>query len=429
MRVLLSIDQPLLPAGGHIAGLQVRAYEMAHALAAAGHDVTVAQSGPGCERGPDAIRIIPLEHLADEPRFDAVIVTPTVWERQRSQLRASRLIIDGYEPPFGSFLSHATAQRPQRPAMVDAWYRGTIIDYLRALGAADAVICANPRQQLSYETLLCAIGAIGPGRLRSGDVLLVHSGVPPEPVPALTAASLRAVHARGPVVLWAGGVYAWYDLETYLRAIPDIAGHVPTAQFLFAGLQGVGAESARWSSDRVRVFEGLTALSDRLHFEDWLPYGDRGQLYRCAQVAVSAHQPGLETTLSMRTRLVDSVWARTPTVATAGDWLADTLATQDAAVVVPPAAPSLLAAAVVTMLTDSGVRHRIETGVDSVANSWLRWSAQIGPLDTYLRRPAGIPVDRRDHSSVQIRSRRRNQIDMLQARFQSWAARSMRARA
>lgn len=419
-RLLLALDERLDVPIHRIAGAQVRMWEMGRALAAAGCAVTIGQPG-GTTTVHEAIEIASFDRLAGT--FDAVIAAPRTWRRHHRRWQARAFVADGVEAPFASFLAHASAHRA-RGGVTDAWYRGVVIDYLEALAAADAVICGNPRQRISYQTLLCAIGAEGPARSREADLLVVHSGAPRDTVPAPTRPDLLELSAHGPVVLWAGGVYPWFDLETFLRAIPAIAASVPDAQFAFAGLTGVGEESRQWTSDRVRAHGPLAGISGRLHFLDWTPYPERGQLYRCARLVVSTHDPGFETTLSMRARLVECTWARTPFVGTEGDWLTDTLAAAGGAVAVAAGDAGAVASGVTRLLTDDAARERCRSALDQAATTWLSWDTQVQPLVAWLHAGhasrAGLA---RAHAGAAIRSRHRQQADLWAARLTDWVRR------
>ncbi len=406
MRILFVIDQPLVSPRDAIAGLQVRTLELAQALSTIGHDVTIAQTSDPTHADPLLpITITSVEALVRLPRFDAAIAVAPTLNRVRTRVRAARWILDGYEAPFGSFLSHAASLYADRPAIVDAWYQSTVSEYLAALAIADGVICANPNQRLCYQTLLCTIGAVTPGDVRPNDVMVVHSGVSPSP-PAAGDDRFDGIARKGPVVLWVGPVYPWFDLQAYVGAIPAIAEAVPATQFVFVGLAGVDGASRRWTEATVRETLATSSLNRRLHFMPWLPYDARGVMYGTAAVAVCAYHAGLETTLSMRTRLLDMVWGRVPIVTTGGDWLSEFLRSHAAALIVRPNDRSALATAVIELLTDRAKAEAMRGASRRLGENELSWKTQIASLDSFLSRAIGASDGPRPKPNGAVRIRR-----------------------
>jgi glycosyltransferase involved in cell wall biosynthesis len=385
-RVLLVLDEPLVAAGGRMAGLQVRTFEMAGALARAGHDVGVATPGDGPEGAP--FRHVHSDAVATLGRVDVCVAPPRMVADLRADARA--LVVDGYESPFGSFLAHAAALLPRIGERAVRDYRATMTRHLAAYARADRVLCANESQRVSFLTILSMLGSIGPRTPATDVVLCVCSGAsaaPPE--------RPRDGAAHAPVLLWGGGCYPWFDVETYLGALPAIVDAVPAVRLRFAGIDGVGTSElplARRVRDAVAA---APALARRAEFVEWCPYAARGGLYAGADVGVCTYGDHLETTLSMRTRVIDMIWGGLPLVVSAGDEMSRVVDAHGLGRVVPAGDAAALAAAVTALLHDADERARASAGARALALGDLSWDRQVAPLAAFCDAVAAGRVERR----------------------------------
>ena len=391
-RVLLISNEPLLLTGNRMAGLQVRISEMARALMKKGHEVIVAEPSRSLARAQrDGITLIDTGQISTIVPVDIWIAHPLVALRYHHQLRLSPLVVDGYEAPFGSFLAHAAALLSGLGSTVMYSYRDTMVEYLRALSTADRVICANDRQRILYLTLLCVLGRINPGSFTDELVITVQSGAPADRPPT-EAPEAWGVDSREPVVLWAGGCYPWFDVDTYLQAMPMILREEPRTRFLFVGLGG------RDHTDHSHLPEGLAnrvvstignspELKAASVFVGWLPYPERGRAYAVSTVGVCTYGDHIETLFSMRTRILDMIWGGLPIVASRGDSLSDYLERNGAAISVQPRDPSALSAAVVNILHNRPLRNDMAHEARRLAQTTLAWDQQVEDLHQYCLSP------------------------------------------
>jgi glycosyltransferase involved in cell wall biosynthesis len=127
-------------------------------------------------------------------------------------------------------------------------------------------------------------------------------------------------------------------------------------------------------------------LGSSVRFEEWRPYDRRFEIPQLADLAVVTHRPGLETDLSLRTRLVDLMWLGLPAVVTAGGTMARVVAETGAGSVVPAGDGDAVAAAVAELLDDESLRDEAgEAGRRWAADR--RWSAAAAPLLEFAEKP------------------------------------------
>ena len=388
-----------------MAGLQVRAYEMARALGRRGHDVTIAAPPPlPPHEAIVRLRYMDIEELNHTSRFDLWIAAPLVARRHLARFSKVPFVMDGYEAPFASFLAHGAALLPTLGERVMHDYRNTILEYMRALEHADLVLSANESQRICYLSLLCLLGKINPKYAAQNMVTILQSGAPPE-LPKRNPTNMGKV---GPVVLWAGGAYPWFDLDTYVAALPTIVSAVPDVGFVFAGLGGrdqVRDEPLGFPAAS-RIFESVQrsdAVRIRSRFVAWQSYADRGALYTGADIGVSTYKQQLETTFSMRTRTIDMVWGGLPIIVSEGDSLSASLQARGAGIAVPAESPQALADAIIGLLRDPERRRLMAASARSLAAGDWSWDSQIDSLHTFCVSPHFEPG--RDDSIVRRTTR------------------------
>ena len=256
------------------------------------------------------------------------------------------------------------------------------------LARADAVFCASERQRDLYSAF-----ARGGGRPDLDDLVrVVPFGVPAEPPPARTGRLRRAIPAavpEDPLVLWGGGLHDWFDPELVVHAVADLADELPGIRLVFLGADppnfnlvrhGAAARAAAAARERGVLDSNVFFLPG------WVPYAERGEYFGDADLGVSAHRAGPETTYSWRTRLLDYAWAGLPVVATSGDELSARLEAAGAAELAEPGDRASLRAAIRGLLVDSASWAAASQAALRVAAD-LRWSKVAEPLVEWVRNP------------------------------------------
>lgn len=159
------------------------------------------------------------------------------------------------------------------------------------------------------------------------------------------------IPADAAVALFFGFVRPYKGLRHLVDALPAAAAAVPRLHLLVAGefwLPATGfAEQAR----------GL-GVADRLHLDDrYIANEDVGPYFRAADVLV---MPYVEATQSGVVTL--AVEFGVPIVATRVGGLPEAVADGETGLIVPPADPAALAAALARVLTDDALRARLAEG-------------------------------------------------------------------
>ena len=391
------------PVGARMAGPAIRAYELARALAAT-CDVTLAAPAPSTVADPRigllGAGMADVEALVTAARAQDVVIAqelpPVVIERLAGG--PARLVADLYNPIVIELLA-GVAGRPQR---AQRRIQGRIVARTLALcAAADLVICANERQRDLWIGGLALSGLIDLAAYRRDPTLrslvaVVPFGLPGGPAPAATGALRAAFPAIAPgdrALIWGGGVWAWLDPLTPMRAIERLAtqGGRPVHLVLLGvgrpGLEASGQAAAGAAAVAAARRAGL--LGRLVHSNPgWVPYEERGAWLAEADVGVTAHRDQLEARYAHRTRILDYLWAGLPVVATRGDALAELVEHERLGAIAEPEDVTGFAAACERMLGSEGDGARAR--VAALAPS-LRWSEVAAPLVAWCEDVAARP--------------------------------------
>ena len=392
-RVLLLCPERVRAA---MAGVGIRFVEMARSLAR-DFDVTLGVPNPPAEglgAGDFHAARYGAHNLAELCRAaDAVVLHAHVSNLYFAHGEQRPLVVDLYDPFPIENLNYF-------PTLGEEPYRHDRATLERQLEHGDLFLCSSEEQRLFYLGLLYARGRLNPEtyfedfELRNL-VRVVPFGLPASPPTAgepVLRGAVPGIGAHDPVVLF-GGIYDWYDPMLLIRALPTLLESFPDLRVVFCANpnpestpQGVYAE----------VLEACRArdLIDRhVFFVPWVPYSRRAGLYLEPDVATVLHRPRFETEISMRTRVLEHLWAGLPTIATAGGGVSRLLAERRMGLIVPEGDRRALIDALGRLLASDELRRRL-------AGAGRRWAAEhtwdrvLEPLAEFLAAPR---VDRHKH--------------------------------
>lgn len=239
------------------------------------------------------------------------------------------IVVDLYDPVHLEILEGA---RHEPPAVRNRELAGSLEALRVQMERGDFFICASPRQRDLWLGHLAAVGRVNFETYERDAALRALIDVVPfgtdagPPIEAGQTGAIKGVidgiDPGDTVLLWAGGVYNWFDPITLIDAVGDLVGDFPRLRLLFMGtkhpsLDDLSTTVLRQGIERARE-RGL--LDTHVFFrEGWVPYHERGRYLADADVGVSTHLLHAETAYSFRTRMLDYMWAGLPIVCTEGD--------------------------------------------------------------------------------------------------------------
>jgi glycosyltransferase involved in cell wall biosynthesis len=265
------------------------------------------------------------------------------------------------------------------------------------LERGDFFLCASQRQRHFWLGHLAALGRLSP-RLYDADpttqslLAVVPFGLSPQP-PTRTGPGLRAtldgIGETDHVVLWAGGIYSWFDPLTLVRAIEKLRQRRGDVRLVFLGMRHPNPEVAEMDigTRTVRLSDSLGLTGKHVFFnEHWVPYEERQNWLLDADCGVTTHFEHVETTFAFRTRVLDYLWAGLPIVTTDGDAFADLVRDEKLGVVVPAEDVDALADALERSLYDTEFIAACTERIAVVAQRFT-WPKALNPLVEFCRDP------------------------------------------
>ncbi len=398
-RVLVVTADVLRP---QIAGPAMRALHIARRLAEEHHDVRLLTTSPYCEVHPQGFSAVAAgpEMLAEAEAWCDVMVLQGYVTLHHPVLATSTktIVFDIYDPLHLETLALTkVATGPQR----DGHIQLSVNTMNGQLERGDFLICASERQRDLFIGELCAVGRANaltydndPTLRRLIDV--VPFGLPDE-APQHRRPVLRGVvPGIGPgddVLIWAGGVYNWFDPLTLVRAVDGLSRRRPSVRLYFMGLRHPNPDvpPMQMAIDARALADELGLTGKHVFFNDgWVDYSERENYLLEANLGVTMHFDSVETRFAFRTRALDYLWAGLPVVTTEGDSFAELIEAEGLGLTVPPEDAGALEEALLQLLSDWDLAERCRAGVMEVRKRF-RWSVVLQPLVTFCQEPWQAP--------------------------------------
>lgn len=376
------------------AGVGTRFVALAEVLAGAGHRVTLA--------------------IPNDPDEAEAVAASVEVVRARPDDLGSQAQGHDWVMLHGHLGNHYLAQRDDLPVVVDLYdpflvenlhyyrdlgfepYRTDHATWKLQLGRGDLFLCSSAEQRFFYLGWLGALGRVNPLALEDDPTLgrlivELPFGTPESepPAPNRRDRVLPGVNDESPV-LYFGGIYDWYDPRVLLDALPTVLENEPGAVVVFVDHPHPDETPLATAATARRVAEERGWLGTTVRFESWRPYDTRFELALVADLAVVTHRPGLETDLSLRTRMVDLLWLGLPIVATEGGVMSRIVDVVGAGRTVAPGDPAALAEAIGGLLADPDGRRR----AGEAGRRWAAgrsWREVAGPLLDFAAAPRREP--------------------------------------
>jgi glycosyltransferase involved in cell wall biosynthesis len=370
-RVLVHVPGTL---GERLAGPEIRALEFAKALSTE-YEVTLAAHEP-TEGERDGMRVVPSSRrrlLRESARHEAVLsacLPPYLLALK--PVNGFVAITDQYDPHE---LEIATKRQSGRRRERELRSRAAI--QALQLRHADIVLCAAERQRA--QLLRTARSAMRAG-VRGPEPVVVPFGIPDPPPPS----TRRPLHEHFPqlsdsdtLVLWWGSVWRWLDAETAVRAFARMAASRADLKLVITAGRPPreGAERFYHAAEEVRALAGELGVLGRtvLFFDEWIPYHQRHDYLREADIGLTLHRHADEAHLAARARYMDYLSAELPCVLGRGDETAEELGAAGFATLLAAPDPDELAAALLALADDPNALAGARAAGRGIA-AQRRWS-------------------------------------------------------
>jgi len=257
--------------------------------------------------------------------------------------------------------------------------------------AAHRIWVSDAYQMVFVAALLARTGDVEDARTAFSlptKTIQAPMGCRTEPFPTGSENPYLAQGIEGPVFLWGGGVWKWFDLRTVVEAFGELARTSrPGSLFFLAGRNESTPDYDGPLETARRLADGLGVGSDRIHFnkvrvgpEDLAPW-----LEHCG-AGIMANCQTIESALSWRTRYLDLLWAGRPLVVSGTDPLAERMERAGAALVASPAGAVGLAQALAGFTSEEGLREKMSEASSRLGQELSSRCTMASALES-LKRP------------------------------------------
>jgi glycosyltransferase involved in cell wall biosynthesis len=322
------------------------------------------------------------------------------------------IAIDLYDPMHLEALQRETASA-ELPHVLNL-----VIDQLRR---GDYFFCASERQRDYWLGMLSSLGRVTPEAYAEDPDLrslidVVPYGISAQPPQRVGAGPRDTVEGIGPddvLLVWNGGLWDWFDTQTFLHALAQVRDELPMLRAYFMGVRRPGSTELGPAAVKVMALSDELGLTGKtVFFNDWTPFDRRQDVYLDATAIVSLHHAHLESRFSFRTRLLDALWGRVPIVCTSGDVVAGIVEELQLGLTVPAGDVDAVVQAFRDIVADPALLERARVRLEAAAPAY-EWSHAVKPLAAWLTHPAR----RSDHvvvsglRAVDARQARRDDLE------------------
>jgi glycosyltransferase involved in cell wall biosynthesis len=394
-RVLVVTGEPL---SNNLAGPAIRALEISKFLVQ-DFDVLLATT-KGNELKHEIVSTISTRHRklkllvdwADIVIFQGLLISENPWMADTEKI----LIADVYDP----FHLEILEQRKQQGIINRLKGSRDTTDALnRQLRRADFFICASEKQRSLWLGQLASEGRVNPYTYDSSNDLrrlidVVPFGINPN-VPEnkedLIRKDFPQIKKDDFVLLWAGGVYDWFDPQTIVKALHKLNNE--KIKLVFMGLSHPNKNIPEMNAVKeLRKLSNQLGLTNKNVFfvNDWINYEERSQYLLNANIGISAHFDHIETQFSFRTRILDYFWTGLPVITTKGDTLADLIEENQAGLTVSMEDVDCWAKAINEMFENEQKYKAFKNNSKEIASNYY-WKEVLKPLYKFIQTATPAP--------------------------------------
>ena len=379
-----------------MAGPAIRCFELSKALSRR-HDVTLA-----CENEPDiSVERFSIAPFGRDPealralaeKSDVAILPPyTLSIYPFLKTLGKPLVMDLYDPFILEKLEVYQGG--------EAWaqFESDLAVLKEQLLAGDFFVAGTQDQRSLWIGMLAALGRINPktygsDKSLSNLVCTIPFGVssaPPRHTTQVLKGVVKGVGQDDFVLLWAGGIWNWFDPFTLIRALKRVSDSAIKLFFLGARHPhpAMPKEQFRVANEAKSLAKELGILGKSVFFNhEWVPFDTRQNFLLEADAGVSTHFDHVENRFSIRTRALDYIWAGLPMIITDGDYISRLVKERDVGITVPQEDIDVLAQAIMALrATEQAKIEAYKRRLAQLAQEF-RWDVIARPLDDYCLSP------------------------------------------
>jgi glycosyltransferase involved in cell wall biosynthesis len=193
------------------------------------------------------------------------------------------------------------------------------------------------------------------------------------------------------VILVAGALLPWYDYSTLFEAL-DILVKQERTNFKCVFFGG-NPRNLRFER-LIRKMGGDPRLKDNLVFTGTVPFKERGNYYLQSDVAVNIPLSTVEDELSVRTRIMDYIWAELPLITPATDEHSKMIIDNGGGFEYDANDPASLSRVLQKLMSEQGLREleNSRKSMERIYKKSLDIEEELKPLEAFINEPYVDPA-------------------------------------
>jgi len=375
-----------------MAGPAIRSWEFATQLSKNHEVVVISPNKTNLKSKSFILKEYSTKTFAEEVRSADFLISQTVRPKVAKLARKynTRIILDAYDPIIIEALeSNSEEDYGLRVAL----NKILLLEQSSSFCFADSVICASEKQRDLWFGVLSAMNKITPAMYDQDNSLrnLIDvvpfglSSTPPSNAKSNILNKKFGIKETDFVLLWGGGIWNWFDPLTLIEAVAAVQDKLPI-KLVFMGIDHPNKNIPRMPMVKKAVDRAkeLGVLDDSVFFnEGWVPYKQRQEFLKSADVGVSMHFDHLETRFSFRTRILDYIWAELPIIATQGDSFAEIIEEQQLGEVVKYTDKKSIVEAILKLASDKKYYSETKKNLHSFQEKFY-WEECVKPIENMI---------------------------------------------
>jgi glycosyltransferase involved in cell wall biosynthesis len=260
---------------------------------------------------------------------------------------------------------------------------------LKSFWLGDFFMTAGRRERYYLLGLLAASGKLSQGKTDQADPLIYVVPMTPPPEPPVLKENVIQKKPGELVLLIAGAFLPWYDYATFFEALKVLHGKgVGNLKVVFMGgnTRNKGYERA------VRNLADKPEIRENVIFTGLVPFKRRANYYLLADAAASIPPNTIEDELSVRTRVVDYVWAGLPLVSPGRDEYSATVLDEGGGFSYEAGKPESLAKTLTMLIVNPEKLEGARGKMEGLLKTKFNIENFISPLEAFIKNPSINPA-------------------------------------
>ena len=382
--------------GNNMAGPGIRYHYMAETLSKK-HDVTVGFFDKGYLPGNDFERTYKTLHI-DPSQFESVFnnkqVIISMWLNQPMINYCNNnlvfVVFDMYAPVPVENLALYLYNGATKDASIDHTYEQSNYMFQHFLTNGDLFLTSNRRQTDFWIGYLFGVNQVNVSGYEKRSFydrfvsapMGIDTSIELKQTAPVMGGVMDGINKDDKILLWTGGIWNWFDAQSLIKAMKKLENTYPNVKLVFFGTKHPNPDvpEMQESVNAFSLAKELGILDKNVFLKDgWVAYPDRINYLMEADVAINTTKHSIESEFSHRTRVLDHLLAKLPTISTAGDYLSDeVISNYNLGVAVSPHNEQAIADAIVSVLDAKNHKKMVEN-IDRVRNEF-DWEQTLKPL-------------------------------------------------